>query len=85
MDDASTSKKAIITEVKEGTDLAVFLFFPFSFKSSPNDMFFLLISEHEEGIERNIDVREKHRSATSSMHPRLNPQLFGAWDDAPTN
>ena len=36
----------------------------------------LLILETEEGRERSIDVREKHRSVASCMHPNreLNPQ-----------
>ena len=31
--------------------------------------------------------REKHQSVAYRMHPnwKLNPQLFGAWDGAPTS
>ena len=43
--------------------------------------------ERERERERNIDVREKHQSVASRTHPNwgLNPQRFGAQDDAPTN
>ena len=43
--------------------------------------------ERERERQRNIDVREKHQSVASRTHPNwgLNPQRFGAQDDAPTN
>lgn len=48
----------------------------------------LLILEREGGSERerNIYVKENHRSVASRVHPdqELNPQPFGEWDDAPT-
>ena len=39
------------------------------------------------GERKKIDVKEKHWSVASRVHPDwgLNPQPFDVWDDAPTN
>ena len=43
--------------------------------------------EAERKRERDLNVREKHRSDASRMwpDPGSNPQPFGVWDDVPTH
>ena len=55
----------------------------FFVKCSPEVAF---IDFTERRRDRNIDVREKHRSVTSSTCPNqgLNPQPSGVWDNTPT-
>ena len=58
----------------------------FFFKSSPENMF-IDFRERGRGKERNTDVKEKHWSVASCIHPDWgpNPQHSGVWDDTPNN